>query len=343
MIHAPAPPIAPPGAQDLSDRPSRTTWYKDHQGDLPERLRHAITPDEHRRLHQRSGLTHLFIAARHVLLHVALTVGLVAFSEPWIWIPLAALQGVNILGFIILLHDAIHGVAFHRRRKGLVRVLSLIYAAPSAISASQFERWHLDHHRGLGSPDEDPKRHHLSPRRNARWLKFLYLTPALFFIYARAAGGEARTYEPELRRRIRLERIGNLVLHVALIAALAAGFGWAAVGRAWLAPLFVFFPIAFMVNRIGQHYWVDPSDPAKWSTRVDGSPLVRFLFLNSNHHIEHHYFPAVPLQHLPELNRRLRPFWAEIGHENRTYPRLLWKWFVENRQAHTDWSGPSGT
>jgi fatty acid desaturase len=338
MIHAPPLPTASASNDDEPVRPSRTTWYKEHQGDLPERLRHAITPDDHRRFHQRSGRAHLFIAARHAALHVALTVALVTFEQPFIWIPLAALQGINILGFIILLHDVIHGVAFHRRRKRLVRVLGLLYAAPSAISASQFERWHMDHHRGLGSPDEDPKRHHLSPKRNARWLKLLYLTPALFLIYARAAGGEARNYDPALRRRIVLERVANATLHATLVTVLAVAFGGDAVLRAWFVPLFGFFPIAFMVNRIGQHYWVDPTDPAKWSTRVDGSPLLRFLFLNSNHHIEHHYFPAVPLQHLPELNRRLRPFWAEIGLESRSYSRLLWKWFVENRAAHTDWS-----
>ena len=111
----------------------------------------------------------------------------------------------------------------------------------------------------------------------------------------------------------------------------------AAVLRAYVVPLFVFFPPAFMLNRLGQHYWIDPGDPAKWSTRVDGSPLVRLAFLNSNHHVEHHYFPRVPLYRLPALNRRLRPFWERIGHRSRSYPSLLWGWFVLNATPHTDW------
>ena len=60
-------------------------------------------------------------------------------------------------------------------------------------------------------------------------------------------------------------------------------------------------------------------------------------FLNSNYHLEHHYFPSVPLYRLAALNRRLRPFWQGIGHPSRSYPTLLWKWFVENRAPHTNW------
>ena len=81
-----------------------------------------------------------------------------------------------------------------------------------------------------------------------------------------------------------------------------------------------------------------PSDPAKWGTRVDGNPLIGFLFLNSHLHLEHHYFPAVPLYRLPELNAALRPFWDAIEHPNRTYRELLWGWFVRNGEAHTDWT-----
>jgi fatty acid desaturase len=319
-------------------RGGRPTYYKEHVGDLPRRLRAALDPDELKALHVRSAWRHALVAGRQFALLIGLTAVLILVPNPWIWVPVAALQGFVILGFIILLHDVIHGAAFPKRRPGLSRILALAYAAPSAIAASQFERWHMDHHLGLGSPEDDPKRHHLSPKVNSRFVKFLYMTPVLFAIYARAASGEARAYEPVLQRRIQLERIGNVLLHAAFVAALWTLFDGHTAVRAWLVPVFGFFPAAFILNRIGQHYWIDPTDPAKWSTRVDGSFISRALFLNSNHHIEHHYYPSVPLYRLPQLNRALRPFWDEVGHPNRSYPVLLWKWFVENREAHTDWA-----
>ena len=64
---------------------------------------------------------------------------------------------------------AARGPAPHRLRPPPRRspsgALGLLYAMPSGISASQFTRWHLDHHAELGSDEDDPKRHHLSPKR----------------------------------------------------------------------------------------------------------------------------------------------------------------------------------
>src|ERR671938_353450 len=91
-----------------------------------------------------------------------------------------------------MLHEVVHHTIFERRRKTAERVLGFLYAVPSGISASQFTRWHLDHHAELGSDEDDPKRHHLSPKVNARWYKLLYCTPALFPIYFRAARRDCR-------------------------------------------------------------------------------------------------------------------------------------------------------
>jgi fatty acid desaturase len=316
---------------------SRRGYYKDHLGDLPSRLREAVPTDVLRDLHHRSAVRHFLIVARQAALLALCAWGAIRFDDPWIWVPLAALQGTVILSFIILLHEVVHETVFQHRRPGTYVWLGRLYALPSAIAATQFKKWHLDHHDQLGSASADPKRAHLSPKRNARWLKLLYMTAGLFVIYAKAAATAARAYTPQMRRTIALERLANVVVHAAVIAAIWRVAGGEAVVRAWLVPLFVFFPMAFTVNRLGQHYWVDPTDPAKWGTRVDGSFLMNAVFLQSNHHMEHHYFPSVPLYHLPALNRRLRPFWDRIGHPSRSYPRLLWKWFVENRAPHTNW------
>ena len=107
--------------------------------------------------------------------------------------------------------------------------------------------------------------------------------------------------------------------------------------RVYLVPYFLVFPIAFTVNRLGQHYRIDPSDPRKWSTRVDGNPVWHFLFLYSNFHLEHHYFPRVPFYNLAELNRLLRPYFEKHGIENHGYFEIMADWFVRNRPPHRDW------
>ena len=181
---------------------------------------------------------------------------------------------------------------FERPRPLATRILGLLYATPSGISASQFTRWHLDHHAELGSDEDDPKRHHLSPKVNARWFKLLYATPALFPIYFRAARKETVTYPAELQRTIGVERKVSIAAHLLAIAALWYFFGFYAALRTSIIPVFFIFPIAFTLNRLGQHYDIDPNDPAKWGTLMKGHWFWDFAYLNSNYHLEHHYFPG---------------------------------------------------
>lgn len=98
------------------------------------------------------------------------------------------------------------------------------------------------------------------------------------------------------------------------------------------------FPIAFTLNRLGQHYDIDPADPAKWTTLVKGSLAWDFVFLNSSYHLEHHYFPGVPFYRLPALQRALAPFYARHGVRSRHYSGLIWDWLVRDRAPHTDWA-----
>jgi fatty acid desaturase len=210
---------------------------------------------------------------------------------------------------------------------------------PSGISATQFTRWHLDHHAGLGSSEDDPKRHHLSPTINARWFKLLYATPALFPIYFRAARRETTTYPGDIQRRIASEGRLSMVAHLSALGLIWWLAGSGAALRAYIVPVFFVFPLAFTLNRLGQHYDIDPTDPAKWTTLVRGSWFWDFAFLNSNYHLEHHYFPGVPFYRLPALQRALTPFYERRAFRWRSYGGLLRGWLLENQAPHTNWAG----
>ena len=95
--------------------------------------------------------------------------------------------------------------------------------------------------------------------------------------------------------------------------------------------------MAFTLNRLGQHYNIDPSDPLKWSTLMQPSRLWDFLFVYSNYHLEHHYFPRVPFYNLRALHMTLRPFYRQLGLKPHTYREIVWQWFVQNRAPHTNW------
>jgi fatty acid desaturase len=322
--------------------PSKTHFFSQHAAALRGELGRTVPRPLLRRLHDRSASRHLLIALRQFALLALGTWGLVASSQPLVVVLLVFVQGFTVFNFTVLLHEVVHHAVFARRRPAAERLLGLLYAVPSGLSASQFTRWHLDHHAELGSADADPKRHHLSPKVNARWLKLLYATPCLFPIYFRAARREAASYPRDLQARIAWERRVSIACHLAALGLLAWRFGAGAALRAYVVPVLFVFPFAFALNRLGQHYDIDPGDPAMWTTLVRGHWFWDFAFLNSNYHLEHHYFPGVPFYRLPALQRALVPFYRRRGFRWRSYGSLVRGWLVDNRAPHTNWARAPG-
>jgi fatty acid desaturase len=316
---------------------SKSRHYWKEIAAFKQQLCEAIPIEELRTLHERDARRHLLYAARQFGIVGLCSYGLWHLTNPLLWVPLAILQGFTFFNMTTLLHEVVHNSVFRSTRHGWDRALGLAYASTSGISASQFTRWHLDHHDNLGDSNDDPKRHWLSPKRNARWFKLLYCTPALMPLYFRAAASEARTYEPELRARIRRERLATMVLQFSVMGALWYFGGWPRMMRIQIVPYFLVFPVAFTLNRLGQHYNIDPTHPLKWATLMKPSRFWDFLFVYSNYHLEHHYFPRVPFYNLRKVHMRLRPLYDRLGLKPHTYREIVWQWFVLNRAPHTDW------
>jgi fatty acid desaturase len=336
-------PMAPGGAPgtpspaDAEPVPPPGHYWAKASKDLRHRLNKAIPHDLLKELHRKSPARHMVVAARQFLILIAASAAAWLYPQPWIWIPAALISGWTVFNFTVLLHEAVHHAIFNGPNPKGDRALGLLYAIPSGISALQFTRWHLTHHAELGDPEADPKRHYLSPKINRPWYKLLYFTPALFPIYFRAARRETATYPAEIRRKIGWERRATILFHVAVMAAIWAFGGLAVLGRVYLVPVFLVFPIAFALNRLGQHYAIDPTDPAKWGSILKPSRFWDFWYLGSAYHLEHHYFPGVPFYKLRRLHFALRPFFDEIGWKPVTYGRLIKGWLLDNNAPHTDW------
>jgi fatty acid desaturase len=313
------------------------SYYDQHARQLKRDLAAEVPTEALRELHQKRPVLHAVVAVANFAALALAGAAIVYFQHWYFWLPCAVIAGFAVFDFTVLLHEVVHRAVLTKASERGYRFLGLLYAMPSGISASQFTRWHLDHHAGLGSPEEDPKRHYLSPKVNARWLKFLYFTPALFPIYFRAAKREADGYEPELQRRIAVERLTTILFQLGVLAAIALIGGWWIAFKLYMVPVFFVFPVAFALNRVGQHYDIDPTDPAKWATLVKGSWFWDAAYLFSNYHLEHHYFPGVPFYNLPKLQKLLLPFYAQHGMTPHGYGELFWGYVILNRRPHTNW------
>jgi fatty acid desaturase len=313
------------------------TYWAEHAQELKHELAAELSSEDLRRLHAKRPWLHALMAFANFAALVLAGAAIVHLDRWYLWLPFAFVAGFAVFNCTVLLHEVVHRAILTKSDDRLYRILGLLYAIPSGISASQFTRWHLDHHAELGTEEGDPKRHYLSPKINARWLKFLYFTPALFPIYFRAAGLEARSYEPEVRKRIARERIATIIFQLAVLGAIAWIGGWWIAWKLYVLPVFFVFPIAFALNRVGQHYDIDPDDPAQWATLVKGSWFWDVVYLFSNYHLEHHYFPGVPFYNLPRLQKLLMPFYEKRGMTAHGYGDLAWRYLILNRKAHTNW------
>ncbi|MEM8885035.1 MAG: fatty acid desaturase [Planctomycetota bacterium] len=305
---------------------------------LRAEFRELLDMEKIRALHRVSGGRHAAVALRQFGAAALAAFLIVRYADvAWIWIPAAVLLGFMVFSFTVLLHEVVHHAVFKRREGVANSVLAWVYAVPCGLAPSQFSRWHLDHHKELGHDELDPKRHRLTPKIIRRLYKLLYLTPALFPIYFRAAAKEAAGYPDELRARLRRERVLVIGTHLAVMAAILWAWGWPMLGKLYVVPIFFVFPVAFTINRLGQHYDIEPDDPAAWGTLVKTNPVWDFLFVYSNYHMEHHYFPGVPCYHLAELHRELQPIFERHPMRRRTYTGLLVDWFWRNKQPHINW------
>jgi fatty acid desaturase len=123
----------------------KSHYYSQHAAGLRSELSHAITRDEMKAFHTKSPARHFVSTFRQFALIGAATWALIRFDQPWIWIPVAFVQGFTVFNFTVLLHEVLHHLVFRTRHPRAERALGLLYAIPSGISATQFTRWHLDH------------------------------------------------------------------------------------------------------------------------------------------------------------------------------------------------------
>lgn len=327
----------------MTNEKKKYRHYYKNIGTLRAELCEAIPRDLLRELHRPRAWRHFLTLGRQMVM-LALGIWLAAsFDQVWLWLPGSFIIGFVVFDFTVMLHEVIHNAVFAKTRARLNGLLGWLYALPSGISRTQFTRWHLDHHNELGSWEDDPKRAHLTPKTVTRRVKFLYMTPVLFPMYFRAAAKECSGYPPELQIQIAFERKATIGLHLAVMILLLTFAGPWLFLKVYAIPYFFVFPIAFTINRVGQHYAINPDDPAQWSTLMKGSWFWDFVYLNSNYHLEHHYFPAVPFYNLPRLQKALEGFYEKRGMTYHSYADVLWGWFVKNRAPHTNWNAPEST
>ena len=239
----------------------------------------------------------------------------VRLSTPLAYIGAALVIATRRMALSVIVHDAAHGLILPSKRANDI-VADWLAAFPCFMSTSAFRRFHLQHHRALGTAD-DPERlaavldprswtWPVSRREFARTLILdltglnLARTLSMFAMFSPLTRLVAR---PERMAEVYKDLVGfGLYWTVALAAASLSGAIVPFV-LLWVLPHLTLQPVLIKLARAPEHVGADG-----WSTVTVRPRLAeRMLFspLNIQYHGEHHAFPNVPYYNLPRLHRRV--------------------------------------
>lgn len=304
---------------------------------LIEELKKEVREENLEKLKEKKPLIHLIYSLRQWLFLIFSTYILIKTNNLFLILFFSAFSGLAIFNFLTLLHEALHNLIFEKNRPFLNKIFLFLYSFPTTISPTQFTKWHLDHHSQLGSETEDPKRDKLAPKKNSRILKLFYFTPLLFFIYFNAQRKENKKYPLKIQKKIKIERFLFIFIHILINLFLFYSGGFFLWFKVYFLPLFIFFPLFFGINRLGQHYARSSNEPIGWTTFIPGSFFWDFLFLKSNYHLEHHLFPMVPFYNLPKLQKLLLPFYEKKNLISYNFMELIYLFIFKNKEVYKIW------
>jgi len=238
----------------------------------------------------------------------------VASHGPWWSVGLSAVAfAVVFQTNFALLHEATHGVLGASAREN--RALGFVCGVVFPLSITLLTVTHNSHHDKNRGPEErfdavDDEQE--LPARRALWtlglLGVWYLSIPLWCLVLLVAPGAARAFSEERRigdrvfrhpgivRRVRLELVTVVVVHVALWMLLDVRAG---------AALALYGAAAFWWSSIQylQHAF-SPLDRVEGAFNLRAPRWYSWLVLHYQLHLNHHRAPHVPWLHLPAMSAR---------------------------------------
>jgi sphingolipid 4-desaturase/C4-monooxygenase len=290
----------------------------------PHRLRTKQLLQRHPQIRELIGHNPLTFWWTVAIVALQIAVGWLVADQSW-WVVLLAAYTVGAFAdhaLFVVIHEAAHKLVFKRKLPNILTALfaNLPQFFPGAIS---FAKYHLKHHAFQGVYELDAD---LPFRWEARLIGHSVFGKALWLLLFPVF---------QALRPLRLKEIPlwdrwtvvNVLVQVAFNAAV-----WVVLGpKAFMYfVMSLFFSIGLHplgARWIQRHYLTAGGEQETFSYY---GPLNRLAF-NVGYHNEHHDFPSVPWNHLPEI-RHAAPEVYDTLSAHRSWTRLLFQ-FLFNREV----------
>jgi sphingolipid delta-4 desaturase len=243
-------------------------------------------------------------------------------AAPW-WVVIAVAYGAGAFithALIMLMHECTHGLVFRGRAAN--RLAGIFANLPTVVpSAASVQRYHLKHHayQGVVALDVD-----MPNRWEATVLGHTALGKALWLFLVPVFQALRPMWLTEVTWLSRWT-VFNLVVVLAGDAVIWLAWGPKGLGYLALALLFGLGLHPLGGRWIQEHFVLHPPQ----ETYSYYGPL-NLLSFNIGYHNEHHDFPGVPWNKLPDI-RRLAPEWYDSLVAYRSWTALAVRFIFDSR------------
>jgi sphingolipid delta-4 desaturase len=213
----------------------------------------------------------------------------------WLIVVLAYLIGTLAdHGLFVLIHDCCHQLLFKNRNanRWAAILANLPQIIPSAIS---FEKHHLKHHSHLGVPDHDAD---VPGKWEAKLISNYFFGKALWLLLFPVF---QLTRLPRLKGTPLFDGwiVTNIVVQTVFTAAIWYLLGWHAIVYLFLSFFFSIGLHPLGARWVQEHYLILDSEQETFSYYG----ILNKLQFNIGFHNEHHDFPSIPWNRLPQVKK----------------------------------------
>jgi fatty acid desaturase len=273
-----------------------------------------------------------------------IAVGIAVFaSHPsfWSWVVAAFLIGGGQHGLTMVAHEAVHTLVWPQSRRVNDWLGGYLFAGPTLLPYGVYRERHLAHHRFVSTANDTKS---LYRRDLAGWR---FVTEALrslsgrdyivqvLDVLRRGREDAGRNSSADFENAFPRDALRIGIVQAALFMAfLPFDPRWHGIPTyyllLWLAPimttLFWFSKLRSCVehrplrSEAGTHeaFFMGTSAPMLRSVRATWFERLFFSKINFHYHGEHHLWPWISYQHLPEASTRLRASGAQTGPRGQT-------------------------
>lgn len=231
--------------------------------------------------------------------------------------------GMNAM--FLLIHEGVHDILFPQ--KWLNDLAATLMAIAGFVSFSAYRSMHLRHHEHLGDENDPDDYHNYTNNPKLIWLlhynRLLWATILYLIFVPSLAWRYGNTKE---RIKVVSEYLLLIVTYISIWQFVPLQIFF----TTWIVP-FILTNFTINIRGLTQHGITDATDPFLASRSIESHPIIQFLLVNENFHLEHHLFPSIPSYNLPKLHKLILPR-IHRRVTCKSYSSFLWRFFLASLQ-----------